>query len=157
MAECPGHEPSGHVTQYLQSDFPYEGHLAQFVQLGYRLQLVTSGRYPQLAPDKIRQNVPKSNGVPKVREREDVPGAASQRTCLEGAEVEGGVAGEVGEDHFYNVIRDATGRCVRGTRFWRRGVEETIDTGFASKPDGQHAGREVHPYNTNGRGQNYCV
>jgi len=47
---------------------------------------------------------------------------------LESAEV----VGEVGEDHFHDVMGDMAGRFVRGTCFWSSVVEEAPDTGFTS-------------------------
>jgi len=46
----------------------------------------------------------------KVWDRGDVPRAASQRACLESAEI----VGEVGDDDNHDVVWEATGRLVDG-------------------------------------------
>jgi hypothetical protein len=71
--------------------------------------------------------VPENEGIVKVRDRGGVPGAASQRTRFEGVEVAGGV-GDVGDDHFHDLVWEAAGRFVRGGRI----AEQAIDIGFAS-------------------------
>ena len=85
-----------------------------------------------------------SKGMVKVRNRDCVPGAASQRTRLESVKV----AGEVGDDHFHDFVRDAAGRLVHGTR----NTEEAIDLGVASMPMGHREGQEGYPYGANGAG-----
>ena len=82
----------------------------------------------------------------KVRDGGDVPGTAGQRKRLESAEV----AGDVGDDHFYDLVWEGAGRYVRNGCLWRRTTKQTIDLGFASAPNDLHTNREVHPYGTKG-------
>jgi len=69
-----------------------------------------------------------------------MPGAASPRTLLENVEV----TDEAADDHFYDLIRQATGRVVRSTCPRRCATERAIGLVFASVV------REVYPYGANG-------
>jgi hypothetical protein len=80
------------------------------MQLVQRLQLVASDG---------GNIVLESKGVVEVRDRGDVPGAASQRRRLESVEV----AGDVGDDHFHDFRWEAAGRFACGAYVWRRITE----------------------------------
>ena len=80
----------------------------------------------------------------EVRGRDDVPGAASQRTRLES-----GTVGDAGDDHFHDFIWEAAGRFAGGMRSRKWTAECAIDLGFPLTPDGHHATREVYPCRTN--------
>lgn len=107
------------------------------MQLGQHLQLVT--RF-------VRSLLPKDKGVMDMWGRGDVPGTASQRTCLESAEV----VGEVGGNRFYDFEWERMGRFVRNANGWRRITEQADNLSFASLPNGCHPTREAYPYGTNG-------
>ena len=102
-----------------------------------------------------------SNDTVKVRDRNGIPGMASQRTCLEST----AVVGEMGDDHFHDIVREGgweraardradrtvrAGRSMRGASLWRSTSEEAVDLGFATIPNGHLAGREFHPYGASG-------
>ena len=78
--------------------------------------------------------------------RDDVPGAGSQRTRLESAEV----VDKVGDDHFHDFVREREGRSACSKSSGGFVTEEAINLDHASTPNGHHAGREAYPY---GRGQ----
>ena len=94
------------------------GH-ADFFHMERETQLVQLGQGPKRAKSGPRLVIRESKGMMEVWDRDDVPGAASQRTRLESAEV----MDKVGDDHFHDFIRNAAGRFVRGTRAWRPGPE----------------------------------
>lgn len=79
----------------------------------------------------------------------DVPGAASERTRLEGTKV----VGEVGGDHFRYFIWEREGIFVRGTRLGRWVVKKVSNLDSSSMPNSQHVSHEVHPYGARGQGQ----
>jgi len=73
------------------------------MQLGYRLELITSF---------VRPRVPESENMMEVWDRGDIPGAASQRTSFESAEV----TDEVGDDDFHDFTWEVVGRIVHSAR-----------------------------------------
>ena len=134
--KCLGHEPRAPVMRATHSKFFYERHQTQLVQLG---------QWPQLAVSDAGSSPPESDGVVEVWECSKIQGVASQRTRLERIEV----VDKMGDDHFPDFIREATGRVVRGTRLWGRTAEEIIDLNFALIPNDLHGDREVCPYGAN--------
>lgn len=71
------------------------------------------------------------DGMVEVWDRDEVPGIASQRTRLESATVED----EMGDDHFYDFVRERDGRFVYGACLRRRARAQTADHGFPSIPN----------------------
>jgi len=58
-----------------------------------------------LEPTRV-DTPPKNKGMLDMRDRDNIPGPAGQRTPLERTDV----VSEVGDDHFHDFIRDAAGR-----------------------------------------------
>ena len=79
--------------------------------------------------------------------RDDIPGSASQRTRLEGAEV----VDEVGDDHLRDFMGEGVNGFMHAARHWRCITEEVIDLGFALMPDVDHTNQEVCPYGVKSR------
>ena len=84
-----------------------------------------------------------SKGMVEVWEGSNVPGAASQCECLESGEV----IGDVGDDHFHDVVwKRGLGLLtledpfVRGACLWGRISEELVEPGSSLVPGGHHAG-----------------
>jgi hypothetical protein len=127
-AECLGHEPSPLLHD---SDFLDEMRSALLIQLRQRLQLV-----------------PEDEGVVEVWDRGEVPGATGQRTRFECVEVAGSV-GDVGDDHFRDVIWEGAGRFMHGRCLGMRVAEQAVDAGFTPTPSDPYASREVYPYGEN--------
>lgn len=132
-AECVGHEPSP-LLHHL--DFLDEMRSALLIQPRQRFQLIAGG---------TRHIVPEDEGVVEVWDRGEVPGAAGQRTRFECVEVAGSV-GDVGDDHFRDVIWEGAGRFMHGACLGMRVAEQAIDVGFAPTPSDPYASRELYPY-----------